>query len=99
MGGSIHTEEANTEEAISLYREGVSLSRILAVTGISQASLSYQLEQRGLRPQRRKNGGSGDGTSLSATDLLEQLLAAHREIEKLKLEIEALRSSSGMGPT
>ena len=98
MGGSMHTDEVVIEEAVSLYREGVSLPRILAVTGISQAVLYYQLEQRGLRPQRRRGSGSGDGASLSATDLLEQLLAAHREIEKLKLEIENLRSLPGPSP-
>jgi len=80
------------DQAVELYRRGTPIKTIVANTGVTSASLYYELERRGLHARRKK---ARDASTLDASALLERLLEAQRVIERQRLEIEALTARLG----
>lgn len=79
-----HDDNAK-DRAVELYRSGKPLAMITEETGLSSASVYYELERRGIRPRRQQRR---EASTLDATALLEQLMAAQREIARLTIELE-----------
>jgi transposase-like protein len=77
------------DEVVALYRAGVKGDEISSQTGIPRPTVYLILEQRGVKPSRRKVMTS---RQMDPMQLMEQIAERDRRIGRLELENEQLKS-------
>lgn len=85
---SNYTDEQK-DEIVALYRQGVKGDDISKRTGVPRPTVYLILEQRGIKPSRRK---TMTARQVSPEVLLEQLAEKDRRIGRLEYELEQARA-------
>lgn len=84
MPGRKYTDEQK-DEIVQLYREGLKGEIISERTGVPRPTVYLILEQRGIKPSRRKVMRA---RQVAPEQLLEQIAERDRYIGRLELELE-----------
>jgi transposase-like protein len=92
MPNNKYTDEQK-DQVIELYRAGVKGDEISRRTGVPRPTVYLLLEQRGIKPGRRK---VMESRQMDTMQLMEQLSERDRLIGRLQHEIEQLKQRLGI---
>jgi hypothetical protein len=78
--------ETTRKQVVEMYQAGDRIKTITEATGLSRPNIYWVLRSEGQTPNRQTRGDT-----VTTSDLLAALQAAHQEIGKLEAEIGELR--------